>query len=172
MELGSLIRHVPMMMSGTVKVMRQDAEGNELLLYYLDAGDTCAMSLTCCMADGHSEIRAVVFEDATMIMVPSRYMDDWMSFRDWRSFVMNTYRKRFEEMLALIDSVAFLRMDERIAKYLGDRRAITNSDELHLAHQDIATDLNTSREVVSRLLKQMERHGMIELRRNSIKLLK
>jgi CRP/FNR family transcriptional regulator len=171
MEHGALIRHVPMVLSGTIKVMRLDEDGNELLLYYLERGDTCAMSLTCCMADGHSAIRAVVFEDARMLLVPARYMDDWMAFRDWRAFVMGTYRKRFEEMLGLVDSIAFLHMDQRILRYLEERREVTGTDELNLAHQDIANDLNTSREVVSRLLKQMERQGIIELRRNAIRML-
>lgn len=170
MEHGGLIKHIPLVVSGTIKVMRLDEGGNELLLYYLESGDTCAISLTCCMADGRSEIRAVVFEDARLLLVPARYMEDWMAHYTWRAFVMRTYRKRFEELLGLVDSIAFLHMDQRILRYLEERRAVTEHDELNIAHQDIANDLNTSREVVSRLLKQMERKGIIELKRNAIRI--
>jgi CRP/FNR family transcriptional regulator, anaerobic regulatory protein len=168
MDIGSPIRSIPMIVSGTVKVMREDDEGRELLLYYLKGGETCAMSLTCCMDGRKSEIRAEAVEDVTIISLPVQFMDEWMAYRDWRAFVMRTYARRFEELLETIDNIAFRRMDERLEDYLRNKAESTGSKMLNVSHQDIATDLNTSREVVSRLLKQMEHSGMVKLGRNKI----
>lgn len=170
MDIGSPIRTIPMIVSGTVKVMREDSEGHELLLYYVKAGETCAMSLTCCMEGRSSEIRAVAVDRLRLIALPVQYMDEWMRYRDWRAFVMNTYARRFEELLETIDSIAFHRMDERIENYLETLAQGTGSRFLTVSHQEIAQDLNTSREVISRLLKQMERHGKLKLGRGKIEL--
>ena len=171
MDIGTKITTIPMIASGSVKVLREDDEGHELLLYYLNAGETCAMSLTCCMAFKRSEIRAIAQEKVTMLAIPIDYMDEWMKFRDWRSFVMNTYRMRFEELLEALDSIAFLKMDERLIKYLKEKADTMNTNELLMSHHDIAVDLNSSREVISRILKQMERAGKVKLGRNKIELL-
>jgi CRP/FNR family transcriptional regulator, anaerobic regulatory protein len=171
MDIGAKISTIPMIVSGSVKVMREDEEGHEILLYYLSKGETCAMSLTCCMAYKRSEIRAVAQENVSMIVVPVEFMDEWMMYRDWRSFVMNTYRMRFEELLEALDSIAFLKMDERLLKYLDERSIKMNSKEIPMSHQEIAVDLNSSREVISRILKQMERKGIVKLGRNKIQLL-
>lgn len=171
MDIGTKISTIPMIVSGSVKVMREDEEGNEILLYYLSKGETCAMSLTCCMAYKRSEIRAVAQENVSMIVVPVEFMDEWMKYRDWRSFVMNTYRMRFEELLEALDSIAFLKMDERLLKYLEESSVKLNAKEIPMSHQEIAVDLNSSREVISRLLKQMERKGIVKLGRNKIQLL-
>lgn len=171
MDIGAKITTIPMIISGSVKVMREDEEGRELLLYYLKPGETCAMSLTCCMAFKRSEIRAVAQEKVTMLAIPVEFMDEWMKFRDWRSFVMNTYRMRFEELLESLDSIAFHRMDERLLKYLHDKSNSLNASEIQMSHQEIAVDLNSSREVISRILKQMENKGLVKLGRNKILLL-
>lgn len=171
MDIGSAIRQIPMIVSGTVKVMREDDEGHELLLYYLKVGETCAMSLTCCMEGRKSEIRAVAVEPVKMITIPVQFMDQWMAFRDWRAFVMNTYAKRFEELLETIDSIAFRNMDERLENYLNNKAESSSSKLLGVSHFEIAQDLNTSREVVSRLLKQMEKRGKLRLGRSKIELL-
>jgi CRP/FNR family transcriptional regulator, anaerobic regulatory protein len=170
-DIGSPIKSIPMVVSGTVKVMREDGDGNELLLYYLKAGETCAMSLTCCMEGRKSEIRAVAAENVSMIALPVQFMDAWMQYRDWRAFVMNTYARRFEELLETIDSIAFQRMDERIEHYLQTLAQDSGSSLLTISHQDIAQDLNTSREVISRLLKQMEKRGKLKLGRGKIELI-
>jgi CRP/FNR family transcriptional regulator, anaerobic regulatory protein len=170
-DIGSPIKSIPMVVSGTVKVMREDGDGNELLLYYLKAGETCAMSLTCCMEGRKSEIRAVAAENVSMIALPVQFMDAWMQYRDWRAFVMNTYARRFEELLETIDSIAFQRMDERIEHYLQTLAHDSGSSLLTISHQDIAQDLNTSREVISRLLKQMEKRGKLKLGRGKIELI-
>jgi CRP/FNR family transcriptional regulator, anaerobic regulatory protein len=171
MDIGSKISTIPMIISGSVKVMREDEEGHELLLYYLNRGETCAMSLTCCMAYKRSEIRAVAQEDVTMLAIPVEYMDEWMKYRDWRSFVMNTYRLRFEELLEAVDSIAFLKTDERLLKYMREKAQSLNSNLIHISHHDIAVDLNSSREVISRILKQMEIKKLVKLGRNNIELL-
>jgi CRP/FNR family transcriptional regulator len=168
MDIGSVIKSIPMIVSGSVKVMREDEDGNELLLYYVQPGETCAMSLTCCMAFKRSEIRAVAQEPVEMLAIPVDYMDEWMKYRDWRSFVMNTYRMRFEELLDALDSIAFHRMDERVLKYLQEKANSLNKEEIQMSHQEIAVDLNSSREVISRILKQMERKGLVKLGRNKI----
>lgn len=169
-DIGRPIRSIPIIVSGSVKVMREDADGHELLLYYLKAGETCAMSLTCCMEGRKSEIRAVAVEPVKMIVLPVAFMEEWMRFRDWRSFVLNTYARRFEELLETVDSIAFQRMDERLENYLITKAKGTDSKVLTVSHQEVAQDLNTSREVISRLLKQMERHGKLKLGRGKIEL--
>lgn len=171
MEIGSVIKSILMLISGSVKILREDDDGNEILIYYLQTGETCAMSLTCCMANETSKIKAVATEDVQMIRIPVRFMEEWMAFPDWRNFVMGTYRQRFEELLNSFDSVAFSKMDERLIEFLKTRGELKNTDTIEMSHQEIATDLHTSREVVSRLLKQMEKRGMIELGRNKVKIL-
>lgn len=171
MDIGTTIQSIPMILTGSVKVMREDEDGNELLLYYVQPGETCAMSLTCCMAFKRSEIRAIAQEPVSMLSIPVEFMDEWMKFRDWRSFVMNTYRMRFEELLEALDSIAFHRMDERVLKYLQEKGNSLNTAEIHMSHQEIAVDLNSSREVISRILKQMERKNLVKLGRNKIQLL-
>ncbi|MCB9186553.1 MAG: Crp/Fnr family transcriptional regulator [Flavobacteriales bacterium] len=171
MDIGSVIKNIPMIITGTVKVIREDEDGRELMLYYVRPGETCAMSLTCCMAFKRSEIRAVAQEKVAMLAIPVDYMDEWMKYRDWRSFVMNTYRLRFEELLEALDSIAFHKMDDRVLKYLTEKANSLNTEEIQMSHQEIAVDLNSSREVISRILKQMERKGLVKLGRNKIKLL-
>jgi CRP/FNR family transcriptional regulator, anaerobic regulatory protein len=170
MEIGSVIKTIPMLINGSIKILREDQDGNEILIYYLQAGETCAMSLTCCMANETSKIKAIATEDVQMIRIPVRFMEEWMAFPDWRNFVMGTYRQRFEELLNSFDSIAFHKMDERLIDFLKTRGEVKKTDTVEMSHQEIATDLHTSREVVSRLLKQMEKRGMIELGRNKVKL--
>lgn len=168
MDIGSTIKNIPMVVSGSVKVTREDENGNELLLYYVRPGESCAMSLTCCMAFKRSEIRAVAQEPVEILSIPVEFMDGWMMYRDWRSFVMNTYRLRFEELLDTVDSIAFHRMDERVMKFLNEKSDAMNTDEINISHQEIAVDLNSSREVMSRILKQLEKKGLVKLGRNKI----
>ena len=152
--------------------IREDAEGNELLLYVLESGDTCAMSLTCCMAKSVSKIRAVADEDVTLIMIPIENMKLWFSTNEsWRNFILQSYQIRFDEMLETIDTLAFMKMDERIHKYLKDHVKLSSSTTLTITHQEIAEDLHTSRVVISRLLKQLENENKIELGRNRITVL-
>lgn len=168
-EYGQFIRSVPLLLSGCIKVMRKDAEEHELFLYYLYPGETCAMSLTCCMASQRSEIKAVAEEYSTMIVIPVQYIDKFMlDYPDWKNLIMQTYNARFRDLLNTIDNIAFRRMDERLEEYLFTKIKATQSDTISITHQEIASELGTSREVISRLLKQMEKKGKIKLGRNKI----
>ncbi len=170
-EIGDDVVAMPLLIRGVIKVVREDNDGNELLLYYLNGGDTCASTLSCCMEKASSEVRATVIEAVTAIMVPIRCMEDWMKkYAGWRSFIMQSYRMRFEELLHAIDSIAFKKMDERLEQYLIQLSEERNTISLSGTHQEIADDLHTSREVVSRLLKQLEKMGKIKLSRNRIEL--
>lgn len=172
MDYGGAIKNMPLLTDGSVKILRLNNQGDELILYYLQPGETCAMSLTCCLTSQKSEIRAVAEEDATLIMIPASLMDTWMlKYPSWKNFVMNTYRARFEELLNTIDSIAFRKMDERLWQYLLDKSTVTNTHTLETTHQKIADDLNSTREVISRLLKQLEKQGKIKLGRNRITLI-
>ena len=172
MDVGRYITSVPLIVKGSIRVLREDNEGRDLFLYYLKPGDTCAVSLTCCMANEQSSIRAITDEDTTMIRIPVEYIDIWTTkYSSWKNFMMNTYRMRYEELLSTIDSIAFMKMDERLWKFLLDRKVLTESFELHITHQEIADALHSTREVISRLLKTLEKEGKIELGRNKITIL-
>lgn len=173
MDYGSFITHVPLMVKGTVKVVREDEEeGKELLLYYLSAGDTCSMSFTCCMMSKRSDIRTTAEEDSTIISIPIKYMDEWMQkYQNWKDFIMTAYDMRMRELIYTIDSIAFKKMDERLLEYLEEKVRISDSNSISITHREIANDLNASREAVSRLLKSLEKKGMVNLDRNMIQLL-
>lgn len=173
MEIGEYVRSIPLLLSGAIKILREDDEGDELLLYYLEPGDTCSMTLTCCMGDSRSEIRAIAETDAKLIMIPVRKMEEWTAkYRSWRNFVFESYHSRLNELLSTVDSIAFKNMDERLVEYLKEKARITNSNSLNNTHQEIAYELHTSRVVISRLLKKLELMGRISLHRNHIELLK
>lgn len=172
MKPGQYIKAIPLVIEGRIRIGREDGEGGEMFLYFLGPGQTCAMSLSCCSADQKSSVRAVVEENSHIISIPIRYLDEWMlQFPSWKNFVLQTYHFRFQEIMRAFDAVAFLRMDERLLQYLGERRQVAGSAVLNLSHQDIAQELNTSREVISRLLKRMEHDGLLRLGRNRIELL-
>ncbi|RLD24564.1 MAG: Crp/Fnr family transcriptional regulator [Bacteroidetes bacterium] len=171
-KIGEFIKSTPLISKGLLKIVRQDDDGNEILLYYLDGGNTCVMTVTCCMKQEKSKIKAIAEIDTHLLLVPFHYMDEWMrNFRSWRNFILQTYSARFEEMLAALDSVAFESLDNRLLKYLSDREHALNTQEFHITHQQIAQELNSSREAVSRLLKKMETKGHIQLGRNRIKII-
>lgn len=172
MDIGQYVKSMPLLISGAIKVMREDNDGDELLLYFLERGDTCAMTMTCCMGHSKSEIRAVAELDTKLVMIPVQKMEEWTGkYKSWRNFVFQSYHNRLMEMLETIDSIAFLKMDERLHKYLKDKVHVTNDNVIHNTHQEIAYELHTSRVVISRLLKKLEKTGIIELHRNSIKML-
>lgn len=172
MDIGNYIKTVPILLMGTIKIIREDNEGNEIFLYYIKKGETCAMSLTCCMQDQPSQIRAIAEEDVELISVPVKFMDEWMmKYSTWKNFVMRTYQNRFEELLNTIDLIAFHNMDDRLIEYLKEKAIIHGSKEISVTHQDIAFELNSSREAISRLLKKLEKDGRVKLHRNRIDLL-
>jgi CRP/FNR family transcriptional regulator, anaerobic regulatory protein len=173
MEVGRYVKSIPLVTKGRLKVFREDDEGRELFLYYINPGETCAISLVCSERNRQSKIKAVAIEDSEFIAVPIRFMDEWMQqYKPWYYFVMETYRSRFEEVLNTVDSIAFHKLDERLLEYINKHLEVEGGDILHTTHQDIANELSTSREVISRLLKQLEKKGVVKLSRNQIELLK
>ncbi len=173
MDIGQYIKYIPLVLSGSLKILREDKEGNELLLYYLRSGETCAMSLTCCTGDSVSSIRAVAEEDTHVIAIPVKYMDEWtQEFRSFKHFVLLTYQRRYEELLRTIDGIAFQKLDERLISLLKEKSQSASTQVLNVTHQELAQELNSSREVISRLLKQLERLGKVKLGRNKIEILK
>ena len=172
MDIGQELNFIPLLVEGNIKILREDNKGHDLLLYVLEPGDTCAMSLSCCMRKAKSKIRAVADKDSTIIMIPIQYMAEWFRNNDnWQNFIVQSYEIRFNEMLETIDTLAFLKMDERLYKYLIDQVKLNASETLSITHQQISEDLNTSRVVVSRLLKQLENENKISISRNKIKVL-
>lgn len=171
-DYGNYIKQMPLLISGAIKIFREDFDAGELLLYFLEKGDTCAMTMACCIGDTKSEIRAVAETKGQLVMIPVQKMEEWLGkYKSWRNFVFNSYNNRMREMLSAIDSLAFLNMDERLLNYLFDKTKINKSNIVYNTHQEIASDLNTSRVVVSRLLKALETKGKIKLHRASIEIL-
>ena len=171
MDYGNYVKIVPLVIEGSIKVSREDEEGNEIFLYYLNAGETCSMSFSCCMMNKVSDIRTIAEEETKVIGIPIRYVDEWISkYRSWKNFVMLSYDLRMKDLIQTIDSIAFKKMDERLLAYLKQRAKANNSNVLDTTHQEIAYDLNASREAISRLLKQMENQGLVVLGRHKIEL--
>ncbi|SDK30250.1 CRP/FNR family transcriptional regulator, anaerobic regulatory protein [Catalinimonas alkaloidigena] len=164
-------KSVMLLIGGRVKLYREGDEGNEFFMYYIQPGQACALSMICAAKSEQSEVLAKAVETVQVITVPIHLMDDMMKqYRSWYYFVIETYRSRFEELLDAIDAIAFRSMDERLEFYLKNQAKQQHSSLLHLTHQEIANDLNSSREVISRLLKKMEARGEIMLARNEIRI--
>jgi CRP/FNR family transcriptional regulator len=171
-DLGEEIKYIPILLDGAIKIVREDENGDELLLYFVEFGNTCAMTLNCCIGNVSSEIRAICESDTRLIMIPVQYMDQWLSkYKSWRTFIFNNYQNRMVELLKAIDSITFKKLDQRLEQYLHEKANVSRKKELQITHLEIATDLNSSRVVISRLLKQMENEGILQLGRNTIKLL-
>ncbi|MFT7336453.1 MAG: CRP/FNR family transcriptional regulator [Porticoccaceae bacterium] len=172
MRTGQYINNTLLILNGQIKIYRQGENGGEFLMYYLQPGQACAVSMICATKSQTSMIMAKVVEDVDLIMIPLTLMEKWMmEHRSWYEFVLFTYRTRFEEVLEVIDNIAFRAMDERLEFYLKRHADACDCEDLKLSHQEIATELNTSREVISRLLKKMEQRGIVKLHRNHIELL-
>ncbi|EMY81443.1 Crp/Fnr family transcriptional regulator [Psychroflexus gondwanensis] len=169
---GQYMKAMPLLLDGVIKVMREDDDGFELMLYFLEKGETCAMTLSCCTGSAISEIKAVAETDSDLLMIPIEKMEEWLGkYKSWRNFIFNSYHERLMEVLETIDNIAFKRMDERLIDYLRNKSKHYVDSEIKITHQDIAYDLHTSRVVISRLLKQLEKINKIKLNRNSIKIL-
>ena len=168
---GQYIKSAWLVVEGVIKVSREDEDGKEFLMYYLEPGSACALSLLCAARNERSAISAKAATDVTAISIPFSVTESWLTkFRTWHEFVVGTYRKRFEDLLITLDSVAFKSMDERLVFYL-KRQMKVSGKLLAISHQQIANDLSTAREVVSRLLKKLEQTGAIALNRNHIEII-
>jgi CRP/FNR family transcriptional regulator len=172
LNYGQLILYVPIVIKGTLKIYRTDDKGAELLLYYINAEESCAMTFTCCMEEKASEIKAIVEDDGEILMLPIEKLDYWIqNYPKFRQYSMSTIQLRFEELLKTIDSIAFQKLDVRLIQYLKEKQRIADSSLINLSHEQIAQELATSRVVVSRLLKKLEQNQKILLYRNQIKIL-
>lgn len=172
MDIGLPIKFMPILMSGLVKILREDKEGRELFLYYLETHQTCAVSLNCSAQSTPSQIRAVAEEKTEILLIPIDKVNPWiMEFEEWSAFIFQSYHQRFNELIACLDSIAFEKLDERLWNYLLAKKEKMQTGVMAYSHQEIANDLHSSREVISRLLKQLEKKGKVILSRNRIEIL-
>ena len=167
LKMGQNIKSAMLVVEGTIKLYQEDETGGEYFMYHLNPGEACAVTLVCNYHHEQSQVLAKAVTDIQYLAIPIEFMEKWLNeFKSWHYFVIKTYRSRYEELLKTINEIAFKNMDERlefyILKYVKQFGVIVN-----LTHQDIANDLNTSREVISRLLKKMEHNGWIIMNRNS-----
>ena len=170
-QVGDRFSFIPLIVDGVLKVNRVDDEGNEHFLYFLYAGQTCTVTLNCCLSGGPSEVVAIAEEDVRLIEIPIDSAKEWMdSYPDWRNFMLETYQSRFHELLMTVDQLAFQKLDARIVKFLQEKSSIHQQKVIDITHSQIAENFHTSREVVSRVLKILEKKGEIELGRNKIRL--
>jgi CRP/FNR family transcriptional regulator len=171
-DYGDFISFVPLVVDGLIKVLRINEQDNEILLYFLSGGDTCASSFSCCMIQKRSEIQAIAEEDSMLIAIPMESADRWMSeYKVWRDFVFSNYDQKLFQLIDTIDRLAFSQLDDKLVDYLEERAKYTTDNVVHVTHSAIAQDLNVSREAVSRMLKKMEQKGMVKLERNTISLM-
>ncbi|MFM9909620.1 MAG: Crp/Fnr family transcriptional regulator [Chitinophagaceae bacterium] len=172
MRTGQYFRSTLLIIDGLVKVYREDEEGNEFFMYYLQPGQACALSMVCATKSETSQVMARAVKETEVLAIPLKLMDEWMhKYTSWYHFVLETYRSRFEELLITIDHVAFRAMDERLEFNLKRHQEIFDTNFIEISHQEIADELNSSREVISRLLKKMEVLGKVKLHRNQIEIL-
>jgi len=171
-DYNRMLKGMPIITKGTVKVLKQDEDGREILLYYLNNNESCAMAYTCCMEARKSEIKAVAETTVELIMVPHEKLDEWLlKYPGWKSYIFQSFTMRFNELLKSVESIAFKKLDQRLVEYLREKSHNTGSKVIGLSHQQIAEELATSRVVVSRLLKHLENDGKVLLYRNELKLL-
>lgn len=169
LDIGDKMTHVPLILNGAVKIIREDNQGEEIALYYIEKGDTCAISFVNCIHRTESMFRGITEKETDGIFIPVDIIDTWLAkYKSWREFVIDTYHLRLMEMVESIDSLAFMKLDDRLHKYLIDKVKVLNTNTLIITHQEIAADIHTSRVVVSRLLKILENEGKLKIRRNRI----
>ncbi len=172
MDIDSDLTHIPLILNGIIKIIRKDKKGDEIVIYFLERGDTCAISFVNCINKKKSIFKGVVEQDVEAVFLPVEYIDEWLvKFKSWRHFIIDSYHYRLIEMVESIDSLAFMKMNERLFKYLTDKVKITKDVNLEITHQEIADDLNSSRVVVTRLIKQLHEEGKIYSTRNKIRVL-
>jgi len=172
MDYGKRVKFMPLILSGSVRVMRRDEEDREILLYYLSSNESCAMAYACCMEDKKSEVKAIAEENVEIIAIPHEKLDEWLvKYPSWKSYIFNSFTQRFNELLKSLESIAFHKLDERLIKYLKKKVKLSGKTSIPLSHNQIAEEMGTSRVVISRLLKQLENEKKLVLYRNEIKLL-
>ena len=171
-EAGKYIKFIPIVTKGCIRVLRQNENGDEVFLYHIMPGETCAMSLNCCATLRPSEVKTIAEDDTEFWEIPVGYLEDWQRYKEWREFIAGSYQTRFNKLLKAIDDIAFSNMDKRLWKYLVARSDATENFILNISHEDIAKELNIQRETVTRLLKKLKDMGYLKSGRNQIHLLK
>jgi len=172
LNINAYIRSIPIVLSGSIKVIKTDEEGREILLYYIKAGESCIMSFLAGIHNDTSKIKAIVEEDAEVLLIPVNKASEWIKeFPEWTDFIFALYQKRFEELLEVVNAVAFQKVDARLLHLLKQKSSLFQSKEIRATHQQLADDLGITREAVSRVLKQMENDKLISLGRNKISLM-
>lgn len=171
LNFNSYIMSIPIVLSGSCKVIRIDNDGREILLYYLKPGESCIMSFLAGIHNDKSKIKAVVEEDVELLLIPVDKAKEWITkYPEWTDFILTLYQKRFEELLNVVTSVAFEKVDIRLLHLLNQKASLYKTRNLSITHQQLADELGISREAVSRVLKQMEKNKIITLSRNKITL--
>ncbi len=171
MNPGDEIVTIPLVLKGSIRIIRQDMEGAESFLYHLYPGQTCAMSITCCQAGKKSMIKAIAEDVTEIIQIPVIQTEDWFKYPEWKAYISNNYRNRFAELLQVIDLIAFSNMDKQLLHYLEERSKALRTRVLEITHQEVADELHVHREAISRLLRTMEQKKMVRLGRNNIEVL-
>jgi CRP/FNR family transcriptional regulator len=167
LKMGQNIKSAMLVVEGTIKLYQEDEDGGEYFMYHLNPGEACAVTLVCNYHHEQSHVLAKAVTDIQYLAIPIEFMDKWLNeYKSWHYFVIKTYRSRYEELLKTIHEVAFKNMDERLEFYI-KKQVAQFGVTVKLTHQEIANDLNTSREVISRLLKKMEHNNWIKMNRNS-----
>ena len=168
---GEVLVFVPIVLSGALRIVREDGEGREVFLYHLYPSETCAMAVNCCQSKKKSMIKAIAEDETEVLLVPNDLIDQLFKYPEWKSFINNTYSNRFAELIEVVDLIAFNSLDKKILNYLERKKEALHTSVLLITHQQIATELNTHREVVSRLLRTMQERGIVKLGRNTVELL-
>jgi len=172
LDIQSYIKSIPIVLSGSIKVIKTDEDGQEILLYYIKPGESCIMSFLAGLHNDKSKIKAVVEEEAEILLIPIEKAGEWIKeFPEWTDFIFTLYQKRFEELLEVVNAVAFQKLDARLLNLLNQKADLFHSKEISITHQQLADELGTTREVVSRVLKQIEKSKLITLSRNKISLM-
>ena len=172
LDIGQKFDKIPLVLSGAIKISREDENGDEISLYFLEQGDTCNITFGSGLNSEKSKVRGIAERDSEILFIPLEKLEEWMvTYKSWRNFVINSYNTRLSEMLEAIDTLAFMKMDQRLYKHLTNKVKIMHSAILNTTHEQIALDLNTSRVVISRLLKKLENEGKIKLFRNKIEVI-
>jgi CRP/FNR family transcriptional regulator len=170
---GAYIKVIPLLISGLVKVYKEDEEGHEVLLYYIQPGESCIMSLTASLNNESSKVKGVIEEDSEALLLPASQVSTLgKEFPLWNEFVYNLYNTRFDELLSFVKLITFSNKDKLLLEYLHKESSVKNTYSLAITHQKIANELGTSREVISRLLKKLEQEGIVQLGSGKINLLK
>lgn len=168
---GDEIIFIPIVLKGSIRIIRQNEDGSEVFLYHLYPGQTCAMSLTCCQSGKKSIIKAIAEDQTEVLQIPVKLSEDWFKYAEWKAYISSNYNNRFAELIQVIDLISFSNMDKQLLHYLEERSKALNTRVLDITHQEIADELHAHREAISRLLRTMEQKKLVRLGRNSIEVL-